>query len=86
MVAPVSTIESTICQIGGVSTVIRRNISSGVRNGMSDSTVDIVLSGDWSTIGKNITPTTSGMKTGKARLWASWVVLTEAPTAAKSDE
>ena len=65
---------------------MRMNMSNGVRSGMSDNTTERVLSGELSTIGKNITPTMRGIITGNARLWASCCVFTQEPTAAKSDE
>ena len=82
--ARVRTSDSAICQVGGVTAVMRRNISIGVKNGIRDSVTESGLSGLPRTTGKNTKPRISGIITGKARLCASCWVFTADPTAAYS--
>src|SRR5262245_59217004 len=85
IVNKVSTMLSAICQAGGVKTVIRKNIRSGVAIGNSESASAMGLSGLRSTNGKKTMLRISGDRTGNARLCASWIVFTAAPIAAYMD-
>ena len=46
-----SSIESATCHAGGLTAVMRRNISSGAKKGTSERMTDSVLSGAERTIG-----------------------------------
>src|SRR5262249_40118280 len=85
IVAAMRAIDRTTCHRGGLIAVMRRNMRSGVKKGISDRTTDSGLSGDESTLEKKATLRMSAIMTGKTSLWASCVVFTTAPTDASID-
>ena len=85
MVRLVSTTDKTICQTGGMSTLMRRNIRIGVMNGMSDKTTARVESGARMTTGQQTMAMMMGSITGKMKFCASWMVFTADPIAAYRD-